>query len=74
MKSAQIARERIYITNIPCTGSHLPLVVTRYGGYTHANSSFIAYSHPELDRTGQLSVFGELNQRDPSISSVGRVR
>lgn len=62
--------QHVYITNVPATGSHLPIVVTRYGNDVRANSSFIAYSAPQLDQTGQLSVVGQLNRRDPAISSV----
>lgn len=59
----------VYITNIPTTGSHLPLVVTRYGKDVHSTSSFVAYSQPQLDQTGQLNVGAQLTQRDPAISS-----
>ena len=63
-----------YITNVPVTGSHLPLVVTRYGNSLHANSSLAVYGQPQLDQTGQLNVGAEISQREPAISSasVGR--
>ncbi len=61
-------REHIYITNVAATGSHLPIVVTRYGNDVHANSSLIAYSQPQLDQTGQLNVGAQLSQRDPAIT------
>ena len=63
-------RQHIYITNVPATGSHLPIVVTQYGNDVRANSSLIAYSAPQLDQTGQLNVGAQLNQRDPAVSSV----
>ena len=66
-------RQHIYITNIPATGSHLPLVVTRYGDDVRTNSSFIAYGQPQLDQTGQLNVGAQLSQRDPAISGA-RIR
>ena len=64
-------RQHIYITNVPATGSHLPIVVTRYGNDVYANSSLIAYSQPQLDQTGQLGVAGQLVRHDPAIS-LGR--
>ena len=65
-------RQHVYITNVAATGSHLPIVVTQYGSDVHSTSSFIAYSQPQLDQTGQLNVGAQLNQRDPAISSVKR--
>ncbi len=67
-------RQHIYITSVATTGSHLPLVVTSYGGDVHSNSSFIAYSPPQLNQTGQLNVGAQLSRRDPAISSFGGIR
>ncbi len=61
-------RQHVYITNVPATGSHLPIVVTQYGNDVRANSSLIAYGQPQLDQTGQLNVGAQLTQRDPAIS------
>ena len=75
-KAAVAARpihQTVYITNVAVTGSHLPLVVTRYGNNLYAGSSLIAYSAPQLDQTGQLNVGAQLNQRDPAISIAGHV-
>ena len=68
--AARPLRQHTYITSVAVTGSHLPLVVTRYGNDLHSSSSFIAYSQPQLDQTGQLNVGAQLAQRDPAISSV----
>ncbi len=57
-----------YITSVQATGSHLPLVVARYDGHYHSQSPISVYGKPNLDRTGQLGVAGELNQRDPAIT------
>ena len=72
--AARPLHQTTYITNVAVTGSHLPLVVTRYGKDLHANSSLIAYSAPQLDQTGQLNLGAELNQRDPAISSISSSR
>ena len=63
-------RATIYITSRTATGSHLPLAVRRYRGEYTSMSPGTVYGRPDLDRTGQLSVAGELYQRDPAISSV----
>ncbi len=68
---AQPARQVVYITNQSATGSHLPLVVGRYNGHYDSMSPTSVYGRPDLDRTGQLNVQGELAQRDPAISSAG---
>ena len=60
-----------YITSVQATGSHLPLVVSRYEGQYHSQSPTSVYGKPDFDRTGQLGVAGELFQRDPAIT-VGR--
>ena len=60
-----------YITSKSVTGSHIPLVVARYDGQYYSNSPLSVYGRPDLDRTGQLSVQGELYQSEPAISSVG---
>ena len=57
-----------YITSVNATGSHLPLVVCRYNGSYYSQSPFAVYGRPDLDRTGQLTVIGELAQRDPAIT------
>ncbi len=59
-----------YITSVSATGSHLPTVVCRYQGNNYSQSPIAVYGTPQLDRTGQLSVAGELYQRDPAISSA----
>ena len=73
-KATRPARAHFYITSVQATGSHIPLVVTRYGNDIRANSSFVAYSQPQLNQTGQLNVGAELTQRDPALSSafIGR--
>ena len=72
--TAKPVRAHFYITSVPATGSHLPIVVTRYGNDVHANSSLIAYSQPQLDQTGQLNVGAQLVQRDPAIMSGRSIR
>lgn len=59
-----------YITSVPVTGSHLPLVVCRYQGSTYSQSPNSTYG-PQLDQSSQFGVAGQLNQRDPAISSAG---
>ena len=68
---ARPERQVIYITNQSVTGSHLPLVVGRYNGTYDSMSPTAVFGRPDLDRTGQLSVAGELAQRDPALSSAG---
>lgn len=67
-------REVVYITSRDVTGSHIPLVVCRYNGRYNSLSTVAVYGRPDLDRTGQLDVGGELLQTDPAISSVGSFR
>ena len=61
-------REVHYITSVQSTGSHLPIVVSRYEGQYRSHSPISVYGKQDLDRTGQLSVAGELSQRDPAIT------
>ena len=68
-KAARPPRQVVYITNVTATGSHLPLVVTKYGNNVHSTSSLVAYSQPQLDQTGQLNVGAQITQRDPAVSS-----
>ena len=74
-KQAAVARAPkravYYITSVGATGSHLPLVVCRYKGEYYSQSPTTVYGQPQLDRTGQLTVVGELYQRDPAVSSAG---
>ena len=67
---ASSARRVVYVTNQTATGSHLPLVVGRYQGHYDSMAPLAVYGRPDLDRTGQLNVAGELLQREPSISSA----
>ena len=67
---APAARRVVYITSRSATGSHLPIVVGRYQGHYDSMAPNAVYGRPDLDRTGQLDVAGELYQRDPSISSA----
>ena len=62
--------QTVYITSVAVTGSHLPLVVARYGNDLRSTSSLVAYSRPQLDQTGQLNIGAQLDQRDPAISSA----
>ena len=64
------ARRVVYITSREATGTHLPIVVGRYQGHYDSMAPNAVYGRPDLDRTGQLNVAGELYQRDPSISSA----
>ena len=68
--AARPEHQVVYITNVSVTGSHIPLCVTKYGNEVHSTSSFVAYSQPQLDQTGQLNVGAQLAQRDPAISST----
>ena len=67
---APAAHRVVYITSRGSTGSHLPIVVGRYQGHYDSMAPNAVYGRPDLDRTGQLDVAGELYQRDPSISSA----
>jgi len=73
--TAAVARtsryQTVYITNKSVTGSNIPLVVGRYNGRYDSMAPTAVYGRPDLDRNGQLSVGGELTQRDPAVSSVG---
>ena len=62
-----------YITTVPVTGSHLPLVVCRYKGSTYSQSTISTYG-PQLDQSSQFGIAGQLNQRDPAVSSTGSRR
>ncbi|MBE7159461.1 MAG: hypothetical protein INR62_13695 [Rhodospirillales bacterium] len=64
----------VYITSVPAVGSHLPLVVRRYHGSVDCMSPTVAYSAPQLDQTGQLTVQGQLQGRDPAFSGFGLAR
>ena len=65
---AKPKRAVYYITSVQATGSHLPTVVCSYDGQYYSQSPISVYAKPQLDRTGQLSVVGELAQRDPAIT------
>ena len=64
----------VYITSVQAVGSHLPLVVRRYQGSVDCMSPTVAYSAPQLDQTGQLTVQSQLATRDPAFSGFSMHR
>ena len=66
-------RTYIYITNQVVTGSHIPVVVTRYHGHNITSSPLVSYDQTDISETGALDVGTALTTRDPAIS-FGRVR
>ena len=65
-----------YITTYTATGSHLPEVVTRYGGRNYVQGSFTTssrsagnvYNVSDIGLTGALTVGGALRELDPAIT------
>ena len=63
-------RDTFYITNHVVTGSHLPVVVTRYQGHNINSSPLVSYDQTDISTTGALDVGSALVSRDPAISFV----
>ena len=66
-------REVFYITNQVVTGSHIPVVVTRYKGHNITSSPLVSYDQSDISTTGALDVGSALVTRDPAIT-FGRGR
>ena len=61
-------REYIFITNQVVTGSHIPVVVTRYHGHNITSSPLVTYDQTDISETGNLDVGSVLKTRDPAIT------
>ena len=71
------ARVVYYITNVPATGSHIPVVIRRYQGKNTAlfnSQPGSNYSAGDIGLTGALNVGSALYDLDPAISSAGGAR
>ena len=65
-----------YITNVPATGSHIPMVIRRYKGEStvlFSSQPGSKYTAGDIGLTGALSVSGALNELDPAISSASGI-
>ena len=72
------SRERVvyYITNLPATGSHIPLVVRRYKGQNTVlfnSQSGASYSANGRGSDAPSNALSALYQTDPALSSANGV-
>ncbi len=72
-RTTKNSRAVYYITSVNPTGSHLPLVVSRYEGRNYPmfqSSPGSNYGTGDVGATGALNVQGALRTLDPAISST----
>jgi hypothetical protein len=73
VKAVSNSRCIYYVTSVPSTGSHIPVVIRRYRGTDAAvfgSSPGSRYTSGDIGLTGSLTVQGALYTLDPAFSSA----